>query len=370
MKDKKKKKNKLPFLIIPLAILAFAIDFTHWVGLFPFALVNTSLPKNDYSNFLRLSVERNPKIKTGPINRVAFLGTHDSFSYNINLLSKPNPNEPDNLSNAPVANIIGKGLMMRFARAQAHSVLDQLEKGVRFLDVRITYVDNVFYTSHGFISETLEQSVLQVLEFLDKNPGEVIFFQIFHNFLGNANIDQERDEFARIKYNNKNIYDFVNYNLDTTTDFKTLNYNELTSNGTKGGIILFDRLNYQEGKYKEYFKLTPALNRSGKNYYHPNDLKATINDHYNQLPELDNQLTVNNIAYSPSTKGWWLFLTRGSLLSVAEWCNDILTNDEDFDKYLTKMPIVACDFATQTKNDYNIKINEKLLAYNAKLEFD
>ena len=360
-------KKKISIILIVLSIYTFLITFFHIAGLCCLPFADTTLPTKDYSNMMRLCVEKNPKLKDYPINRIACLGTHDSFSYNINMSSKPNTNEPDNLSNTPVLNVIGKGLMVRFARSQAHCVLEQLQRGVRFLDVRITYVDNTFYTSHGFISETLENSLLQVLEFLDKNPGEIIYFQIFHNFLGNGSIDLEREEFKRIKYNNKCIYDFVNYDIENELDFSNLTYNEATCNGNKGGIILFDRLNYKEGNYKEYFKLTPMLDRSGKNYHDINELKTNVEDHYNSLPELDKKLTVNNITLSPSSDRWWYFLTRPSLLRLAETINLNYLNDVDFNKYLTKMPIVSCDLATQNKGDFNIKINEKLIEYNRNL---
>jgi len=64
------------------------------------------------------------------------LGSHDACAYGITRDSKPNTLEPDNPVNNPIIYNSGRGICVRFAKAQMDDLYTQLNYGVRYLDFR------------------------------------------------------------------------------------------------------------------------------------------------------------------------------------------------------------------------------------------
>ena len=134
----------------------------------------TSTKSNDkYDKVLSESITNmNAKIVD-----IALLGSHDSFSDGITFSSNPNTNE-GGIVNNKVVNILGKGLIVKMSKAQMVGAKSQLYAGVRYFDVRLTKIDDEYYTCHGYLSNTFDTYLKEVVEFLDNHPGEFIIFDI------------------------------------------------------------------------------------------------------------------------------------------------------------------------------------------------
>ena len=68
----------------------------------------------------------------------------------------------------------------RWAKTQDRSILQQLEDGVRYLDLRVIYRDSKkdFYTVHGLYCPILDAILSQIETFLSENPKEIIVIQV------------------------------------------------------------------------------------------------------------------------------------------------------------------------------------------------
>ena len=116
----------------------------------PFSFVN-SKPNTEYDNVLSTSITNmNAKIVD-----IALLGSHDSFSDGIKYSSKSNTNE-GGITNNKIVSTVAKGLVVKMSKAQVCSAKEQLYAGIRYFDVRITKIDGIYYTCHGYLSNKLE----------------------------------------------------------------------------------------------------------------------------------------------------------------------------------------------------------------------
>ena len=120
------------------------------------------------------------------LNKIVMPGTHDSATHEINGIVGLSGLGPDAASSwLGVAGLIG--VAGPWAKAQNLSVKEQLQKGIRYFDLRValdTY-ENKFRTCHTFWSSDLEpilKDIKNFLSFSDKNSREVIIldFQKLH----------------------------------------------------------------------------------------------------------------------------------------------------------------------------------------------
>lgn len=59
-------------------------------------------------------------------------------------------------------------------------VYDQLNSGIRYLDIQICLQNNTFYTSNYFLTEQLDSILNQVKTFISENPKEVLIIDFDH----------------------------------------------------------------------------------------------------------------------------------------------------------------------------------------------
>jgi len=66
------------------------------------------------------------------------------------------------------------------AQAQAMSLANQLESGIRVLDIRCRHIQDVFAIHHGMVFQKvyLGDVLNTVIAFLNKNPGETVFMRV------------------------------------------------------------------------------------------------------------------------------------------------------------------------------------------------
>ncbi|RLA63089.1 MAG: hypothetical protein DRQ88_12885 [Epsilonproteobacteria bacterium] len=95
-------------------------------------------------------------------------GTHDSATYAIN---KKSPFPKD----APKFFKIAKKTVAIMSKTQNEDIYEQLLRGNRYLDLRITDYNNKLYIVHGMISIDLETVLKDIRRFSELYPREVIF---------------------------------------------------------------------------------------------------------------------------------------------------------------------------------------------------
>lgn len=151
-------------------------------------------------------------IKNKPLNRIILPGTHDSgtslVSYNTEILTVP-------VSwFKPVQNGFNS-----WVTTQSMTILEQLQSGIRSLDLRITYgkpvtkwvlglspvqkiipsvVDNYlvgtqYYITHTFVCQTLDSCLSDILTFVQQQPTEVVVLEVTPDFGNEGNITSEID---------------------------------------------------------------------------------------------------------------------------------------------------------------------------------
>ncbi len=75
--------------------------------------------------------------------------------------------------------------LRELAQCQTHTVTDQLNMGVRYLDIRANVVKGDLAISHGPIFQgiTFDNVIGQCYDFLDKNPSEAIIISLKHELV-------------------------------------------------------------------------------------------------------------------------------------------------------------------------------------------
>lgn len=319
---------------------------------------------SDHSHFLRESNESNPSFGTIPLTEISMLGSHDALSDDIHYWSTPNSSE-DNMVNSLGLRLVAKGLMVRLAKAQQHNIYDQLVAGVRYIDARITYVDGEYYTSHGLISNTLEHNLSLILKFLHENPGEFVLFDINNYYPGTSTFQELVEYISTIKYEGKNLYDYVNYD-EGITQFKNLNYNNITNNGNGAGVVLFSDQGNRTGLFNQLdiSKVRSKWHNKSSN----EEINILIREEATYSASLgEDYLRINQAQQTPSPKEVWSTFVNWSLLHAAKIHNTDLLNKPYINEVIDGMPIYMCDFVTSDYDNFNNRIIDLMLTRNKNL---
>lgn len=315
---------------------------------------------------------------------IALLGSHDSFSDGIKYSSKPNVNE-SGITNNKLVNIFAKGLVVKMSKAQVVGAMDQLNAGVRYFDVRVTEIDGVYYTCHGYLSNTFDIYLKEIVDFLDEHPGEYIIFDIQHFYYDGSKSEVNEQKFndlveymASIKSNNGNsIIDYIKY--DSQTDLlSTLTYGFITTNKTKAGVIMLGKVDnnskfylrdenadYQNMNYNSIFSIWHKTNSKTQLLEDIEFETKYLNEH-----DFSNVLRVNQAQRTGFIMNASIIRSLGewSLLDMAKTTNKALIKDEEvFKSHLEVMPIFMVDYATSNASEFNKLANKFIIEFNSGL---
>ena len=366
----KKKMNKgLKIFLISLAsVFAAAFVFFVFLAQASFSFIKSKNPNVTNANYFRDIVEKNPNLKDMPITKIAIMGAHDSLSYDINYKSKPNSSQ-DTYSNNPVLYNTCRGFIARYSKTQMDDVYTQLECGVRYIDARVTYIDGIYYTSHGLVSGTLEKSLLQILKFLDENPGEYIFFHIVYYYPGSSSWSDLDSYISTIKYNEKSLYDYVNYDTENKTTIGQVTYNDMTAGGTKAGVMIFGSHNETSSENYKYFRLTKFVVSCWQNKADSKRMVPAIVDRCKANEgHSDDYLFIIQTQLTPSFKYWFETACGWSVSDMNAKNNAKIIKNENFTEWISVMPVYLCDYSTTNYKNFNKTAMEKLKEYNLSLK--
>ena len=135
-------------------------------------------------------------IKDLPLTQVGIPGTHDSGTYCFDKEKGASPDSdltktiqdklPGRVLGA-VSDVILSQVFGRLCQCQSKTFKEQLDGGIRYLDLRIAYHESgEFYTCHGVYCANMKDVMDQIKSFLDENPRvrHVVCHQCVFYFTG------------------------------------------------------------------------------------------------------------------------------------------------------------------------------------------
>jgi len=288
--------------------------------------------RTNTENLVDLSswMSKKPNMTSTRLMDVALPGTHDSASYDLN--SERNPNDPDywtleqgTLQIPDFEDVVKdwfKHWVCGYALTQSLSVSEQLQAGIRYLDLRFDFdsATGTWRAYHFLWGTGMREILQQVATFATAHPTEVIVLHFggIHN--PDVTIDQ-RNEYAG------HINSLFAGKLvpSTTTDLATVTIGELQEAGTTIMAIVDDdavaELSYIFWDDEETIE----------NNFAPTDFKEILVA-YNEdrLKDFHGRPTDATILY----KLQWIFVPSiihirknpysGNLFAMAKEANDLL----------------------------------------------
>jgi hypothetical protein len=97
-------------------------------------------------------------------------GTHDSGTYNITSSSTLDPKKDWFYE-------LAKGVVADWSVTNNYNIYDQLQHGIRYFDLRIQKIDGEFVMVHALVGMKLSDMLIQVRNFADQHPKEVILLE-------------------------------------------------------------------------------------------------------------------------------------------------------------------------------------------------
>ena len=237
-------------------------------------------------------------VKNRPLSHIVLPGTHDSFS---NDLSGTLCNADPSASFAAKLPYFG----ISFAKAQGLNFIEQLERGIRYFDVRLCQQDGNVYTVHSLISkQTFYDQVNHLASFLKSHPTEIVILDLNHLYgFDDGQLTSLLDHFLH-HYD----YDLLSYNNFSPTSTLA----EMQKTGKNLIVILGDKEREQAmKKNRKYSVFWPAssiespwpnttdinvdMSMNSKNLYQRSDQKLFVNQL--QLTP-DTNFILNNPSYN------------------------------------------------------------------------
>jgi hypothetical protein len=125
-----------------------------------------------------------------PLCRVTLPGTHDSGTHGMTTRSALDPyNEGARLRVLVSAERLAqqrgtsaRPLIALWSKAQDLSITDQLQAGIRYLDLRVSLVDSTYVLGHVLVCGTLDDALQQLLMFTQQYPSELIIVDVNHAY--------------------------------------------------------------------------------------------------------------------------------------------------------------------------------------------
>lgn len=356
---------KLLMMILLIVILDVIL-----IATLPINLWQHEASNNQYHNWMEETLDDDILL----IN-ITMLGAHDAFSSKISISSsvdkallKTNDKAAE-LADSSFG-FLYKGLMVRLMKAQYSNVTTLLNKGVRYLDVRLTFNNNKneWYTTHTFLSDKVNKAFVEVSEFLNQNKKEIIIFDIQH-------IYDERTEDGRA---NENSYQEVKQLLidtslyDKAVDFSETSLSEMTygnalSDSSTGKVVILMKDNLGDSKILNY---ETSIRSNWANTIDDDKLISFIDNEVNEVKGNEDELKkfrvmqAQKTAQISSSRDIYKTIISYSLLSMARKSNNFILTNEKIDEYLIYLPILMVDYSDTNYDSFNDKVMNKIININ------
>lgn len=320
----------------------------------PIITLNKVSSDTDYSSWMSENVSNEQRVLD-----IAMLGAHDAFSNEIGYTSDVDPYLTDDVFRGVPGSLL-KGFLVKQSVTQTGNVTDLLSSGVRYLDIRLSFFEEKWYTKHNYISGEFEPIAEKITEFLDDNPGEVLILDFQH-----VN-GVTYDSFSGYKTFKTMIEDFnlMSYAYEVQ-DLSTLTYGEITSDGTESKVIIIAPFDLAEERILNYSQSIRSVWANADNF--PYILEFIETESVNAESDLDKFRVMQAVTtMQMSGEGIFNSIKLWSLVNRADEFNAYLFYLEDFDSVLETLPIVMVDNADSNKNNFNDDIMEIIIEFNTK----
>jgi len=121
------------------------------------------------------------KIKDKTLAQLCLPGSHDSGTYQLFDILAPDAEKiiKELWNKARVGGATGIGEYIKaMAVTQTRTFYQQFEDGIRYIDLRVCFMDGKFYTCHSLRGNLISTLMQDVRKFLDENQKEVIVFKV------------------------------------------------------------------------------------------------------------------------------------------------------------------------------------------------
>eukprot|EP01097_Dermamoeba_algensis_P010622 TRINITY_DN7920_c0_g1_i1.p1 TRINITY_DN7920_c0_g1~~TRINITY_DN7920_c0_g1_i1.p1 ORF type:complete len:384 (-),score=70.00 TRINITY_DN7920_c0_g1_i1:131-1282(-) len=144
-------------------------------------------------------MERNWKnVKDKTLMDLTLPGTHDSGAFYLTPSLMPGYTEAFLEDLIKVAEKIGvpiNDIITPWALSQDRSFYEQLTAGIRYIDFRAGFTGAEWATFHFEVGKTVKELLLQVVQFLDENPKEIVVIEV-SVFLADSPTPGEEEQLA------------------------------------------------------------------------------------------------------------------------------------------------------------------------------
>ncbi|CAM4621197.1 hypothetical protein PO909_006130 [Leuciscus waleckii] len=175
-----------------------------------------------------------------PLWNIAIPGSHDTMTYCLDQQSSVLESAPKVLQVLDTLfPCIVRPCIIKWATTQVNSISNQLDLGIRFLDLRIAHKikdpNKVFYFAHGIYSLlTVKEALSDIAYWLDQHTKEVVIIAL--SAFDGMNLDQHRDliQFLISTFNNKICPNHVTPSLKECWDHSyqvILSYDDSAASG-------------------------------------------------------------------------------------------------------------------------------------------
>ncbi|MDP2193128.1 MAG: phosphatidylinositol-specific phospholipase C domain-containing protein [Alphaproteobacteria bacterium] len=338
------------------------------------------LAPKQYNFFLnRWMQELGPVIEDKKLRELFIPGTHDTATSSISSESDVNPKCSIGQKLAPLRIFGVHGFITRWSKAQDLNITEQLDVGVRYLDLRLAYhpKHKTFWTEHCLFSQPFEEVLLEIKGFLKKNRKEILIIDVQNIDVGGGRIEQIQDMVHETFSQDDAKYP-INFLIkeDLKKPIKKLweenkqivlivDSDHTFKQGDKPDPHFLDRKTYLESKwhdagtFKEFYEKSSEYLRGyfDPTWHKPEEFQKLSEKQYESIRPLlrntfeagNNKLFVMQAQLTPSTqvlldyfknpfKNW------GSLEEIARDFNKVAVEKFDEWKKLTKGAIIIMDF--------------------------
>lgn len=324
---------------------------------------------------------------------IAMLGSHDAVTAVLTDETPLDYHDADTILGK--VDPISSGIQYRFGKTQAVGLGQQLIQGARFFHIKCTDYDGEWYGTHAHLSGKLSDHILEVLKYLatDAAKGEIVSLLFQTMYMGDGvTLDTLHSALNDVRYEGKSLFDYVYIDKADTFDngnggvrIGELTYNDLTRNGTAPGVVIFDRRETKvfESDWEGSGALTAKcydMDACADHEWHSSigeeKLIGKINETCDRIAgdaKYQNKLRMNQSQASfavGSAKEFFEIIGSWSLLRFAKDYNVALIENENFEKWLTYMPVFQVDFCNSDNGDFNNRVNALIYQHNQNMVDD
>jgi hypothetical protein len=213
-------------------------------------LLQLSVPPPDNSHWM---ADMAPLIGNIPLNQLAIPGTHDSATYYLDGTAV-SPDNPSQLLSSLLP-----GLFVPWSQAQAVDLTTQLNRGIRYLDLRVCaryngefdFLEPTYeqlYFCHGYFAHHVETAITAARDFIAANPQELLILDFNHFYaVSPFHHDQLGQRLEEV---------FGDKLIPYTIDVATTTLNDLWQ--TPGRVIVLYREEGDDGPLRNRLQMWPG----------------------------------------------------------------------------------------------------------------